>query len=82
MAKIILEFDGNEEANDARLALDGYKWSLAMNELDQRLRDTTKYDKPLVEDGRKTASSDEYASAERVREIIREILGDYNLQLD
>ena len=26
MSKIILEFDGVEEQDDARTALDGYKW--------------------------------------------------------
>jgi hypothetical protein len=43
MGKIILEFDSQEEANDARTALDGHKWQHAMWELDQKLRQTTKY---------------------------------------
>ena len=41
--KIILEFDSVEEQDDARVALDGYKWKNAMWELDQLLRSTTKY---------------------------------------
>jgi hypothetical protein len=28
MGKIILEFDSNEESQEARVALDGYKWNL------------------------------------------------------
>jgi len=41
MGKIILEFDSNEESQDARVALDGHKWKNAMWELDQKLRQTT-----------------------------------------
>ena len=43
MSKITIEFDGEEEAVDARLALDGYKWKGAMWDLDQELRAVTKY---------------------------------------
>ena len=43
MNKIILEFDGTEEANEARNALDGWKWKAVVWELDQKLRATTKY---------------------------------------
>ena len=38
MGKIILEFDSIEEKDDARMALDGVKWKVAMWELDQLLR--------------------------------------------
>jgi len=43
MGKIILEFNSEEEGNDARLALDGYKWKIAMWDLDQELRKIVKY---------------------------------------
>jgi hypothetical protein len=43
MGKIILEFDSIEEKDDARMALDGVKWKVAMWELDQLLRSVTKY---------------------------------------
>ena len=43
MGKIILEFDSFEEKEDARDALDGYKWKLAVWDIDQKLRQTTKY---------------------------------------
>ena len=77
MGKIILEFNSEEEANDARVALDGYKWKLAMWDLDQKLRSATKYG---VIDNRE-ATSEEQDMADKVREFIRDILNDYNLNL-
>lgn len=74
MSKIILEFNGDEEAEDARTALDGYKWKLAMWDLDQHLRAEVKYNEKLPED-----VADAYDS---VREKVREILESYNLNLE
>ena len=81
MSKIILEFDGIEEADDARTALDGYKWKLAMWDLDQLLRSTTKYDVSLLKHNEQ-ASEAEYEVAGKLREEIRRILEGYNLNLD
>ncbi len=81
MSKIILEFDGVEEAEDARTALDGYKWKIAMWDLDQLLRSTTKYDVSLLKNNEQ-ASGVEYEIAEKIREEIRGILENYNLDLD
>ena len=78
MAKIILEFNSEEEANDARTALDGYKWKLAMWDLDQKLRSATKYG---VIDNRE-ATPEEQDMADKVRDFIRDILNDYHLNLD
>ena len=78
MGKIILEFDSEEEKNDARTALDGYKWKLAMWDLDQKLRSATKYG---VIDNRE-ATPEEQDMAYKVREFIRDILNDYNLNLE
>ena len=81
MGKIILEFDSVEEADDARTALDGYKWKLAMWDLDQKLRDTTKYGASMI--GTKGGASDEeFNIAERMRDMIREILSDYNINME
>ena len=80
-SKIILEFDGVEEQDDARTALDGYKWKLAMWDLDQLLRSTTKYDVSLLKHNEQ-ASEAEYEVAEKIREEIRDILENYNLSLD
>lgn len=78
--KVIIEFDGNEEQEDLRTALDGYKWKLAMWDLDQKLRRTTKYDYGIISDG--SAIETEREIAEKLREFIREILNDYNLKQD
>jgi hypothetical protein len=78
MGKIILEFDSIEEQDDARMALDGVKWKVAMWELDQLLRSATKYG---TFDGRE-ATGAEQDMAEALREHIRDILRESNLNLD
>ena len=78
MGKITIEFDSVEESQDARVALDGYKWKLAMCDLDQKLRSATKYG---VIDNRE-ATPEEQDMADKVRDFIRDILNDYNLNLD
>ena len=78
MGKIILEFDSNEEKEDARTALDAYKWRGAVWDLDQKLREITKYG--FVD--KKEATDQERDLAEKLRKDLREILEDYNLNLD
>ena len=78
MGKVILEFDSVEEQDDIKLALDGYKWKLAMWDLDMELRKTTKYN---TFDNR-DATDEEYNMAEKHRELIREILSNYGLILE
>jgi len=78
MGKIILEFDSFEEQDDARMALDGYKWKVAMWDLDQELRSVTKYG---TFNGRE-ATGEEQNMAESLRESIREVLNRSNLNLD
>lgn len=74
MGKVTLEFDSVEEAEDIRNALDGYKWKLAVWDLDQHLREQVKYNSNL---------SEEVGNAfEDLREKIRTILNDYQLELD
>jgi hypothetical protein len=80
MAKVILEFDAVEDQDDIRTALDGYKWKLAMWDLDQKLRETTKYGNSAIKYN-ETACDVEMEVADKYREILREILGDYNLNL-
>lgn len=81
MGKVILEFDSVEEQEDIQSALNGYKWKLAVWDIDQLLRSTTKYDVSILEQN-KPASEEEYKIAEKLREEIRGILDDYNLKLD
>lgn len=78
MGKIILEFDSDEEREDARTALDAYKWKGAVWDLDQKLREITKYG--FVD--KIEATDQEIDLAEKLRKDLREILEDYNLNLD
>ena len=80
MGKIILEFDSIEDAEEARNALNGTKWKMSMWDLDQELRNTTKYGKGII-DPLKDASEIEIEVADRIREIIREILIENGLNL-
>ena len=81
MSKIILEFDGTEEANEARTALDGSKWKAVVWELDQKLRATTKYGNPIISEG-PDASEIEIDIADKLRDMIREIVQSYSLNLE
>ncbi len=76
--KITLEFDSIEEQDDARVALDGYKWKNAMWELDQLLRTATKYGSFE----KREATEAERDMADKIRESIREILNEHNLNLE
>ena len=81
MAKVILEFDATEEQDDIQSALNGYKWKLAMDELDNKLRDTTKYGASHINPNNTLACPIEDKVAERYRDMIREILSGYELTL-
>lgn len=81
MGKVILEFDSVEEAQDARTALDGWKWKLSMWDLDQELRSTVKHGVSLFENNGQ-ATEAEIEAADKLREKIREILNGYNLDLN
>ena len=74
MGKIVLEFDSEEEAENARVALDGWKWKHSMWELDQFLRNEVKYNE------KNTGDTD--TAYETIRTKIREILSDNNLQFE
>ena len=78
MGKIILEFDSFEEKDDARDALDGYKWKLAVWDIDQQLRSVVKYGS---HDNRQ-ATSEEMDFADKLREEIRSILDGYGINLE
>ena len=81
MGEIILKFDSVEEAQDARTALDGWKWKIAMWDLDQKLRTVTKYAVSLSNQGQE-ATSEEIDFAEKIREELRDILNTHNLNLE
>jgi hypothetical protein len=81
MAKIILEFDSVEESHDARVALDAMRWKMAMGDLDQLLRSTVKYGSSIINPNN-LASSEEVDYADKIRELIRDILVDAGLNLE
>lgn len=81
MGKITLEFDSAEESQDARVALDGHKWKSAMWELDQKLRQTTKYAVSVIH-SEAGAPEFEQDIAEKYREILRDIIQEYGLNLE
>lgn len=76
--KVTIEYDGDEEIEELRTSLDGWKWKGAMWDLDQELRKVIKYG---VIDQRE-ATSEERALAEILRLELRNILQDYNLNLE
>ena len=78
--KVTLEFNGNEEESEMQVALDGHKWKSAMWELDQELRNTIKYGESFLPN--KNISEQEILIAEGIRKYLREILSNYNLNLD
>jgi hypothetical protein len=80
MGKIILEFDSVEESQEAATALDGWKWKMAMWDLDQKLRTITKYAVSLSNTSQE-ATSEEIDFAEKIREELRDILNTHNLNL-
>jgi len=80
MGKIILEFDSIEESVEARNALDGTKWKIAMWDLDQKLRSVVRQDVSLF--GNHEASEEEYKIAQELRDEIRRILAQSNLDLE
>ena len=81
MGKIILEFDSIEEQIEIQDALNGTNWRMAIWDLDQELRSTTKYGTPILScEG--VASETEIEVANVIRERLREILNNYNLKLD
>lgn len=76
--KVTIEYDGNEENEELRTALDGYKWKGIVWDLDQELRKITKYG--FV--GQKEATDQERESAEMLREELRRLLAEWNLNLE
>jgi len=81
MGKVILEFDSVEEQDDIKSALDGYKWKLAMSDLDNELRKTTRYNQSLIKTDTQSCDVEDLV-AEKYRDLLREILSGYGLLLD
>jgi len=80
MAKVTIEFDRVEEADELRMALDGWKYKMFIWELDQKLRSIHKYGAAL--NGNGEATEEEMDVCYRLREYIREELRDSNLTIE
>ena len=76
--KVTIEFDGDEEKQELREALDGHKWKGLVWDVDQELRKITKYG--FV--GQREATTEEVTAAEVLREELRRLLDEWNLNLE
>jgi hypothetical protein len=72
--KVIIEFSDEDAAEDAKTALDGWRWKHSMWELDQELRNRLKYEDNMPDVL--------YKAIESLRDKIREILSDNNLTME
>ena len=72
--EVIIKFSDEDAAEDAKVALDGYKWKAALWELDQHLRSEIKYNEQLP--------SEVDEAFEKLRDKIREIISDNNLTME
>jgi hypothetical protein len=81
MAKVTFEFDSTEDEGSIYYAMYGWKYEALLHDLDQRLRDTTKYGKSIL-DETKQACSVEDSVAEKYRELIRELIQEYNVRME
>jgi hypothetical protein len=71
MTSATLTFD---DQNDLLTAINGYKFKLALWDLDQFLRSELKYNDKLTQE--------QYDYAEMLRDKLHEFINDYNVALD
>ncbi len=72
--EVIIKFSDEDAAENAKTALDGWKWKHCIWELDQHLRSEIKYNEQLP--------SEVDEAFEKLREKIREILLDNDLLME
>ena len=70
MSKLILKFDMPEEEAEANLALKGGEYFAVLHDLDQKLRDITKYSNNPFNGGK--ATEEQIQLAEQIRQYLRE----------
>ena len=80
MAKVTIEFDRVEEAEELRTALDGSKYKMLLWEIDQKLRSVHKYGSAIEGSGEATEA--EMDVCYRIREYIRQELQESNLTIE
>ena len=79
-SKVTIEFDRVEEAEELKVALDGHKYKSVIWEIDQKLRSVHKYGAPF--EGNKEPTEAEMDLCEKLRDVIRELLQEYNLTIE
>lgn len=70
MSKVILEFDMPEEAAEANIAMKAGEYFVVLHDIDQKLRDITKYGNNPFNGGK--ATEEQIELAEQLREYLRE----------
>jgi hypothetical protein len=77
MGKVTIEFDSVEEQDDINMALNGYKYSVILHQLDNDLRSITKHGiYKNIE-----ATEQEIELAQDLRDSIQSYLSEFNLSL-
>lgn len=74
MAKVILEFDTDEEREEMETAINGWKWKMLVWDLDQYLRGELKYNDKLT--------GEAYEAVDKIRETLYELKSESGLLLD
>lgn len=69
MAKVTIEFDSVEDAEELRITMNAVGWYAVVHELDQKLRSMAKYE------------GFEYEYASDVREMLHEIMNENEVSL-
>ena len=77
MGKVIIEFDSVEEQDDINMALNGYKYSVILHQLDNDLRSITKHG---IYRNRE-ATEQELDLAQELRDSIQSYLSEYSLSI-
>jgi hypothetical protein len=70
MSKLILKFKMPEEETEANFALKGGEYFVVLHDLDQKLREITKYENNPFGGGK--ATKEQIELAEQIREYLRE----------
>lgn len=77
MGKVIIEFDSVEEQDEINMALNGYKYSVILHQLDNDLRGITKYGVYKNRD----ATEQELDLAQDLRDSIQSYLSEFNISI-
>lgn len=77
MSKVILEFDGITEQDEYFTALNACNWKGCVENLDKRLRSKVKYGQEFL-DEEDISENQAYL----IRDVLREIMDEYNVKFD